>query len=111
MLELVTEVLVAPDGMDLDHPSLRHFALRVCWRGPRTESGRGGYAVVSGGDRHLSRAGNWRYNPEPHLQRHYRWSTLDDALDAAREALPTVTVMGRTWKDVQELEAAARDAR
>ena len=105
MIELVTEVLVAPDGMDLDHPELRSFSLTVRWRGVRGDTGRGGYAVIGRGDQHLSRGGNWRWEPEPRLQRHYRWATLDEALAAAREALPTVKVMGHTWEDWQKLEA------
>jgi len=98
MVELVTEVLVVPDEMDLDDDELHHFALRVRWRGARSESGRGGYAVIHG-NRHLSTAGNWRYEPEPRLQRHYRWDTLEDALSVARAALPTVKVAGRTWAE------------
>jgi len=102
MVELVTEVMVLPDGMALDDEDRHHFALAVRWRGPRTDTGRGGYAVVSSSGRHLSRAGKWRYDPEPRLQRHYRWATLEEALDVARAAVNTVTVNGFTWAQWQE---------
>ena len=105
MEELVTEVLVVPDGLDLDDPNLHHFALTVRWRGARGETGRGGYAVQHG-NRHLSRAGNWRFNPEPRLQRHYRWADLDEALAVARDTVDTVKVNGRTWAEWQQAEAA-----
>lgn len=101
MQELVTEVLVLPDGLDVADDEFRHFALTVRWRGARGETGRGGYAVMHG-NRHLSRAGNWRYDPEPRLQRHYRWAELDDALAAARAVVNTLTVRGLTWADWQE---------
>jgi len=100
--ELVTEVLVLPDVMELDDDELRHFAVRVVWRGPRGETGRGGYAVTQGGDRHLSHAGNWRWNPEPRLQRHYRWETLEEALEVARSVVNGITVMSRTWAQWQK---------
>lgn len=103
-MELVTEVLVLPDGMDLDDDERDTFALTVRWRGPRSETGRGGYAVMHG-NRHLSSAGNWRYNPEPRLQRHYRWDSLDEALAVARGAVSTVKVAGRTWKEWQAARA------
>lgn len=103
-MELVTEVLVIPDEMELDDDDRHHFGLTVSWRGPRTDTGRGGYAVLHG-NRHLSTAGNWRYNPEPRLQRHYRWDTLEEALAVAREALPTVKVSGRTWAEWQDLRS------
>lgn len=104
-MELVSEVLVVPDDMSLDDDELRYFALTVRWRGPRSDTGRGGYAVMQG-NRHLSTAGNWRYEPEPRLQRHYRWDTLEEALAVARAALPTVKVNGRTWMQWQQLRAA-----
>lgn len=100
MMELVTEVLVLPAGMELDDDERDSFALTVRWRGPRSETGRGGYAVMHG-NRHLSTAGNWRYNPEPRLQRHYRWDTLEEALVVARAAVDTVTVARRTWAEWQ----------
>lgn len=102
-MERVTEILLVPEGRDADDDEdLRYFSLTVRWRGPRTETGRGGYAVQHG-NRHLSTAGNWRYEPEPRLQRHYRWDTLEEALAAAREALPTVTFNGRTWAEWRAL--------
>lgn len=103
-MELVTEVLVLPDGMDLDDDERDTFALTVRWRGPRSATGRGGYAVMHG-NRHLSSAGNWRYNPEPRLQRHYRWDRLDEALAVARDAVSTVKVAGRTWREWQAARA------
>lgn len=100
-MELVTSVLVLPDGMELDDDERDTFALTVSWRGPRSDTGRGGYAVIHG-NRHLSTAGNWRYSPEPRLQRHYRWETLEEALTIAQLAVNCIKVGGRTWAEWQE---------
>lgn len=102
MPELITEVLVLPDGMDIADDEMRHFAVTVRWRGPRGDTGRGGYAVIHG-SRHLSTAGNWRFDPEPRLQRHYRWDTLEEALAVARSVVTTVKVNGRTLAEWQAL--------
>lgn len=107
MQELITEVLILPDGMELDADDMRHFAVTVRWRGPRGETGRGGYAVMHG-NRHYSRAGNWRYDPEPRLQRHYRWAELEDALTVARSIVNTVTVYKMTWAQWQERQEQAK---
>ncbi len=109
MLELVTEVLVLPDGMEIDDDERRDFALTVRWRGPRGDTGRGGYAVMHG-NRHVSRKGNWRYEPEPHLQRHYRWENLDDAIALARSIVNTVKVHGRTWAEWGQWRGERREA-
>ena len=105
MQELVTEVLVLPDGMELDDDDRNHFTLTVRWRGPHGETGRGGYAVQRG-ERHLSRGGKWRFHPEPYLQRHYRWETLDEAVAVARATVNDLRIYGRTWAEWK----AARDA-
>lgn len=102
MPELVTEVLLVPDEIPLDDVNREHFCIRVQWRGPRGDTGRGGYAVIHG-SRHLSTAGNWRFDPEPRLQRHYRWDTLEEALAVARSVVNTVTVNGRTLAEWQAL--------
>lgn len=100
---LVTRVMVLPTGTDPDQPdwdNLRNFALEVSWRGPRTSTGRGGYAVtLRGGHRELSRAGNWAWCVEPFRQRLYRWETLEEAVAAARAAVDDVKVNGRTWAE------------
>ena len=94
-IELVTEVLVLPTGMPLDDADRHSFGVSVNWRGPRSDTGRGGYAVT---DRfqQLSRAGNWGH-PQPFQQHQYRWETLEEALEAARAVVDSVSINGRTW--------------
>lgn len=101
MSEIVTEVLVLPDGMDLDDYERRTFAITVRWRGPRTDTKRGGYAIMHLNE-HLSHRGKWRYEPEPFLQRHFRWDDLESALVTARSVVNTISVMGRTWAEFRE---------
>lgn len=98
MTELVTEVMLLPDGMELDDIEVHSFAVFVRWRGARTETGRGGYAIMHGA-RHLSHKGKWRYAPEPFLQRHFRWADLDSALTTARTVVNDVVVNGKTWAE------------
>jgi hypothetical protein len=98
MTELTTEVMLLPDGMPLDDYNVPIFAVRVTWRGAATETGRGGYAVIHG-SKHLSRKGDWRWNPEPFIQRHYRWESLDEALAVARSVVNTIKVNGKTWAE------------
>ena len=100
MTEIVTEVMVLPEGMDIDDDARSVFAVFVRWRGPRGDTGRGGYAVMHTND-HLSKRGDWRDNPEPFLQRHYRWETLEEALAAARKVVNTVRMMGMTFPEWQ----------
>jgi len=103
-LELVTEVMVLPEGMELDNDELHHFALRVEWRGVRGENGSGGYRVSDGfGD--LSRAGKWGH-PQRFQQHQYRWDTLEEALEMARKHVEGLKVNGRTWAEWQLLFAA-----
>ena len=96
-IELTTGVLVLPDGMALDDPELRHFSLRVEWRGARTDTGRGGYAVTDGFS-DLSRAGKWG-RPQAFQQHQYRWDALDEALAMARAHVDQLKVNGRTWAE------------
>lgn len=105
-IEIVTEVTILPTGMELDDIEMHHFAVKVVWRGPRTETGSGGYAVIKDGERHMSKQGKWRWNPEPFIRRHYRWEHLEEALAAAREVVDTLTVTGRTFEQWLELRAA-----
>ena len=98
MSERITEVLILPDGMDEADVNASTFGLRVAWRGVYTDTGRGGYAVIRGLS-HLSRAGRWRLQPEPRLQRHYRWPDIETALDVARAAVNDVRVNGHTWAE------------
>jgi hypothetical protein len=101
MTELVTEIMILPDGMELDDPDVHSFALKVRWRGVRGETGRGGYAVQRG-ESHLSHMGKWRYAPEPFVQRHFRWADIESALASARAEVNHVTVNGRTWAEWQQ---------
>lgn len=101
MSEIVTEIMVLPDGMEPDNFEAHSFAVMVRWRGARTETGRGGYAIIHGG-RHLSHKGVWRFNPEPFVQRHFRWEWLGSALVTARAVVNDVKVNGRTWAEWQE---------
>jgi hypothetical protein len=98
MTELITEVTFLPDGMALDDYNAHIFAVRVEWRGATTDTGRGGYAVVHG-SKHLSRKGDWRWNPEPFIQRHYRWEDIDEARAVARSVVNTIKVNGKTWAE------------
>lgn len=101
MTELVTEIMILPDGMEIGDEEAHSFALKVRWRGARSETGRGGYAVQHG-DRHMSHTGKWRWSPEPFIQRHFRWVDIEAALAAARAEVNHVTVNGRTWAERQE---------
>ena len=101
--ELIRDTLVLPTGMRLEDEDaadeVRHFALSVEWRGTRTETGRGGWAVKNGGDE-LSRAGKWAW-PRKFQQHQYRWETREEALAMAHKYVDTVTVRGRTWAQWQ----------
>lgn len=101
MTEIITEVMLLPDGMEPDDINAHTFAVTVRWRGARTDKGRGGYAVIHG-NRHLSHRGKWRWNPEPYLQRHFRWEELDSALVTARSIVNEVRVNGCTWAEWNE---------
>lgn len=98
MTELVTEIMVLPDGMEIGDEDAHSFALKVRWRGARSDSGRGGYAIQHG-ERHLSHQGKWRWSPEPFIQRHFRWATIESALVSARAEVDHGTVNGRTWAE------------
>lgn len=98
-IELVSRVLVLPEGMELDDEDLRHFALQVEWRGNSTGSGRGGYAVTDMFHQ-LSRA-KWG-NPQSYQQHQYRWDTLEEALEMARAHVDSHRINGKTWKEWQE---------
>lgn len=100
MNELVKEVMLLPDGMELDDINAHSFAVIVQWRGVRTDTGRGGYAVTHAG-RHLSHKGKWRWSPEPFVQRHFRWAELESALVTARAVVNGITVNGMTWAEWQ----------
>lgn len=107
--EVVTKIMVVPDGMSLDDPDVTTFAVYVEWRGPRSENGSGGYAVTMGGFRQLSRAGNWG-SPQPFQYRQYRWETVEEALEWARKVVNDRKVNGRTFAEWQELEFPTKDA-
>lgn len=88
---------VFPTGATVDdYEQVRPWILTVEWRGPRGESGRGGYAVTNGSE-YLSRADKWAFMPEPFKQKQYRWETFDEALDHAEAVIDHHEVMGRTW--------------
>lgn len=98
---IVTEILVLPEGMELDDYERRHWAIKIQWRGPyNTETGRGGYAIVAPSGEHLSKAGNWRYDPEPFIQRHYRWEKSAGLIFRAKKAANEYRVMGKTWPEM-----------
>lgn len=99
-IELTAKVLVLPEGMELDDPELRHFALQVEWRGPRGETGRGGYAVTDM-FKQLSRAGKWG-NPQSYQQHQYRWETLEEALEMARAHVDSHRINGKSWQEWRE---------
>jgi hypothetical protein len=87
-----------------DWDRVRDYAVHVTWRGPRGETGRGGYAVTRfGGQEQMSRKGEWKMLPEPFIQRHYRWETFEEALDAARANVDAVRIVnGMTWPEFVE---------
>lgn len=109
------DVVVLPTGATLDDwDDVSSWALHVRWRGPRTDSGSGGYAVTSLFVEHqLSRAGNWNRCVQPFQQRLYRWETFDEALAAAHAAVDSCVTGGHTWAQFltwrreQELAAQA----
>jgi hypothetical protein len=102
-LEIVGSVIVLPTGMSVDDVNRSTFQLVVTWRGPRGDTGRGGYAIPQGGSdsRQLSRAGNYG-RPQPFQQHQYRWDTLEEALTMARKHVDAVIVNGRTFTQWQE---------
>lgn len=104
---LAVDTLVFPDGADLDDwDNVRYWALHVRWRGPRDDTGRGGYAVTTQfPEEQLSRAGKWRTDVRPFQQRLFRWPTLQEAVAAARAAVDTFTTNGCTWAQYVQLAA------
>lgn len=96
---VIMDVAVLPTGATLDDwEDVSSWALHVRWRGPRTESGRGGWAVTSLFVEHqLSRAGKWSRHVQPFQQRLYRWETFEEALAAARAAVDSYVTGGHTW--------------
>jgi hypothetical protein len=92
-----TEYTVSP--LPLDHPDMEHahhWTITVEWRGENT------WAVKHFGYT-LTRGGEWEYEPRPsareddYLDR-CRFG-LAEALDLARDALPSLKVNGRTYAD------------
>lgn len=112
--EILASTLVFPSGADPFDENrrgdLRSFALDVCWRGPRTENGQGGWAVMLGGSesRQLSRAGKWAW-PQRFQQHQYRWATREEALAMAHEHVDQVKIMGRTWREWEDHFGAQAD--
>lgn len=103
----VQEIYVLPAGAVVDDAWDRitcYFSLTVQWRGPRGETGRGGYAVKHF-SKELSRAGKWGY-PQKFQQRQYRWETQEEAIAAAEKAVDAVTVNGRTYAQAKETRHA-----
>ncbi len=94
-IEIVKQLLVLPVGLSPEASEVRHFAVTVEWRGRRTEDGAGGYAVEHLGES-LSRAGKWAM-PQRYQYRQYRWETLEEAVEAARAVVDSVTVSGMTY--------------
>ncbi|WIB65926.1 hypothetical protein [Curtobacterium sp. MCBD17_040] len=110
-VEILASTLVFPTGADpesSDYSDLHHFALNVCFRGPRQENGQGGWAVMVGESHQLSRAGNWAW-PQRFQQHQYRWDTREEALAMARKHVDQRKVNGRTWAE-WERHFAARAA-
>lgn len=102
MIEIPAVTYVFPTGAtEDDWATAKHFTIQVCWKGPRTATGRGGYSVEHGGNS-LSTAGNWYYLPLPFQQRHYRWANYEDAMAAARSQIVNLRDFhGNTWLDYQ----------
>lgn len=96
--EQATEWWVLPTGCTPASDPYEYplFAARVVWKGPRTDTGRGGWAVLHLGSE-LSRAGKWKLNVAPFQQHQYRWETFTEAQKAARDIVDGLVVNGRTW--------------
>lgn len=94
--------MLLPDEAEDDWNNAKAFAVVVRWRGPRGDTGRGGYAITDHYGQHLSHRGKWRYNPEPYLQRHFRWEDLESALVVARTVVDDIRVNGKTWAEWKE---------
>lgn len=80
-----------------DHPSSRHFSLKVAYRGAQR------WAVTDTGYC-LSRSGTWQYEQVP-SERCDEWLAehrfdLATALDLARDQAPHLEVNGRTVAEV-----------
>lgn len=109
--ELITEIIVLPDGMRLDDPELHHFALFVRWMGVPQQNGSGGYAVTqSFREAQLSRAGNWNYCVRPFQRKAYRWKTAQEALNMAKSVVNDMRINGRSFADVQALRLEREDS-
>lgn len=97
--EIVTKVMVLPEGLALDDYNVRHFAINVEWKGARQSNSQGGYAVTDM-FMQLSRAGNWGM-PQKFQLHQYRWETFEEALEQARAHVEAHEVNGRTWTEWQ----------
>lgn len=98
-MEMITEVTLWPEGMGPGDPEASNFEVRVKWRGVQNEKkSMGGYAVEQGVSQ-LTRAGTWIFTPQRFQYHLCRWSTLEEALEAARNVVNYVTVNGKTWAE------------
>lgn len=97
---IVPEAIVLPTGADPDdYDSWRGFALRV-----QSQVSRGWVVTDGFPDTRLSRKGRkWSSSVAPHMRRFYYFPTFDEAVDAAKEAVDSYQVNGRTWAQWQEL--------
>lgn len=102
--EHVSAYTVLPDEMTLADLAgdidLSMFAIEVQWAG-----GGDGWAIRRGGVRCLSRSGEWAFESIPSGREddwlaEHRWP-LDEALEAAKAALPSIRVNGWTWAGLQ----------
>lgn len=111
-VELVTETMILPTGCPLESRDVRHFAVYVRWRGVRTDTGMGGWAVTSSFvDEQLSRAGNWNDMVPRFKTPQYRFDTREAALAAAHAAVDARTVNGRTYAQARQWRAEQEQAR
>lgn len=101
---MVTDYLVLPDGCSPDDVDALSFGLVVHYCGTYRGKEGGGWGVFSGGPRGFAlakKARTWAYPPRFRVWQ-YRWENVEDALQAAREAVEDRTVGGRTYRQWQQ---------
>lgn len=113
--EMVTQILIIPDGVDPDDESnwfrFRDFVAKVEWKGSFRGKSGGGFAVTSlGGGDYLSRSGKWsRRTPEDFQRWQYRFENLDESVAMAKKHVLGLLINGKSLNDW--LESDARNER
>lgn len=92
--EHVGEVVVLPDGLDIDSSDVRAFGVRVIRRPGDT------FSVEAMGGQYAC-DGSWTDSPVGAKRDHYRFP-YEEAMSLARQVVDDVLVLGRTWAQWQD---------